>query len=132
MHPKTATAGLGTLIILQTVMIAALLFKLPPHPPEVIPIAGMAPTLGAALSVAFAALVMRGEGVVGKALILGACLFAAISYGPQKYFDPAFALVWPAVITAQIAIVALLAALGQAWVQRLAAYHAPRRSPKPA
>ncbi|MCG7493977.1 hypothetical protein [Thalassobius sp. Cn5-15] len=113
MHPQTKTAALGTLLILQGVMFAALLFKLPPHPPEVIPIAGMAPTLGASLCAAFAALVMRGEGIAGKLLIIIACLLAAISYGPQKYFDPAFSLVWPAVITAQLAIVALLGALVQ-------------------
>lgn len=120
MHPQTKTAALGTLIILQSVMLAALLFKLPPHPPEVIPIAGMAPTLGASLCAAFAALAMRGEGATGKLFIIVACLLAAISYGPQKYFDPAISLVWPAVMTAQIAIVSLLAALIKERLQRVA------------
>lgn len=84
MHAKTITVALGTLIILQVVMLAALLFKLPPHPPEVIPIGGMAPTLGASLCAAFGALVLKGEGLAGKALIVASCLLAAISYGPQK------------------------------------------------
>lgn len=126
MHPQTRTAALGTLIILQGVMLAALLFKLPPHPPEVIPIGGMAPTLGASLSAAFAALVMKGDGAAGKLFIIVACLFAAISYGPQKYFDPAFSLVWPAVVTAQIAIVALLATLVQDMVHKPARNDAQR------
>ena len=113
MQPQTRTAALGTLIILQSVMFAALLFKLPPHPPEVIPIGGMAPTLGASLCAAFAALVMRDGGAAEKVLIIAACLLAAISYGPQKYFDPAFSLVWPAVVTAQLAIAVLLTSLVQ-------------------
>lgn len=129
MHPHTKTAALGTLIILQSVMFAALLFKLPPHPPAVIPIAGMAPTLGASLCAAFAALVMRGDGVTGKLLIVLACLLAAISYGPQKYFDPAFPLVWPAVIAAQLAIVALLGALVQETRQGWAKNDGTARAP---
>lgn len=113
MHTETRTAALGALIILQLTMLAALLFKLPPHPPEVIPLGGMAPVIGVSLCAAFAALVFRGEGHSGRALTLCACLLAAISYGPQKYFDPAFSLVWPAVITAQIAIIALMASIGR-------------------
>ncbi|MCK0126625.1 hypothetical protein MWU76_19700 [Gelidibacter sp. F2691] len=108
MHTESHTAALGALIILQLTMLMALLFKIPPHPPEVIPFGGMAPVIGASLCAAFAALVFRGEGRSGKALVICACLLAAISYGPQKYFDPAFNLVWPAVITAQIAIIALI------------------------
>ncbi|MBY8977531.1 hypothetical protein KHP62_17085 [Rhodobacteraceae bacterium NNCM2] len=125
MSARIRTAALGTLIILQLVMFAALLFKLPPHPPEVIPVGGMAPTLAASFSAAFAALVMRGEGTGGKSMIVIACLLAAISYGPQKYFDPAFPLVWPAVITAQLAIAALLMPFGYALMHR---FTAPRSS----
>lgn len=120
MHSQTRTAALGALIILQSVMLAALLFKLPPHPPEVIPIGGMAPTLGASLCAAFAAIVMKGDSATEKLLVIFACLFAAISYGPQKYFDPAIVLVWPAVVTAQIAIIALLASLVQEKLQKSA------------
>jgi len=101
-------AGLGTLAILQGTMLAALLFKVPPHPPEVIPLGGMAPVLGMSLSAAYAAWVLRGTRGAGAALTVIACLLAAVSYGPQKFFDPAFPLVWPAVVTAQVAIVALI------------------------
>jgi hypothetical protein len=118
MRDQTRTSALGALIILQLTMLAALLFKLPPHPPEVIPIGGMAPVIGTSLCAAFAAMVFKGEGASGKILIILACLFAAISYGPQKFFDPAFPLVWPAVVTAQIAIIALLTSIGKMLIGR--------------
>lgn len=108
---RTRTTALGTLIVLQLTMLFALFFKLPPHPPEVIPLGGMAPFLGASLSAACAALVFGGRGTAGTVFILLACALAAVSYGPQKYLDPAIGLVWPAVVTAQIAIVALIAGL---------------------
>ena len=111
-NPAQLTA-LGTLIILQLTMLFALFFKIPPHPPEVIPFGGMAPVISVSLSAALGALLFRGQGTVGKALIVLACALAAISYGPQKYFDPAFNLVWPAVVTAQLAIVTLLAGLAR-------------------
>lgn len=118
MQNETRVAALGVLIILQLTMLAALLFKLPPHPPEVIPIGGMAPVIAMSLCAAFSALLFRGEGRSGKALILCACLLAAISYGPQKLFDPAFHLVWPAVVTAQLAILALILPIGRAALSR--------------
>ena len=39
---------------------------------------------------------------------------ALLSYGPQKYLDAQFALIWPAVITGQIAAVALIVLAGSA------------------
>lgn len=109
MPQDARNAALSTLIILQIVMLLSLYFKVPPHPPTVIPLGGMAPMIAASLSAAVGALLLGAQGSGGKALTLAACLLAAISYGPQKYFDPAFALVWPAVVSAQIAIVALIA-----------------------
>lgn len=105
--PPGVAAALITLIVLQLVMLGALLFKLPPHPPEVIPLGGMAPVLAASLSAALTALIYRGQGAIGLIWIVVACVLAGLSYGPQKYFDPAITLVWPAVLCAQIAIVAL-------------------------
>lgn len=101
---RPVTSALGALIVLQLVMLFALFFKIPPHPPETIPFGGMAPVIGASLCAALAALVYQGRGAFGVLWVITACLLAAISYGPQKYFDPAFSLVWPAVLTAQIAI----------------------------
>lgn len=109
MIDRPQTAALGTLIILQGVMLAALFTKTAPHPPEVIPLGGMGPFLGAAMSAAMAAVVVGPGSRAGHLLSLAACLLALVSFGPQKFFDPAFALVWPAVITAQIAVVSLAA-----------------------
>ena len=64
--------------------------------------------IAASLSAAVAGLIFKGEGISGKLLVLAACLLAALSYGPQKYVDPAFAQVWPAVAAAQIAMIALI------------------------
>ena len=107
MSTNPNSAALGTLLILQGVMLAALFTKTAPHPPEVIPLGGMGPFLGAAMSAAMAAIVVGPRSRAGLVLSLAACLMALVSFGPQKYFDPAFALVWPAVITAQIAVVSL-------------------------
>lgn len=119
MSSRPLTAALGTLIILQVTMALALFFKVPPHPPDVIPLGGMAPVIGASLSAAFAALVLGGRGLAGQGLVVLACLLAAISYGPQKYFDPAIGLVWPAVVTAQVAMLAALSQLGPALRHRV-------------
>lgn len=118
MADRTHSAALGTLIVLQLTMLFALFFKVPPHPPEIIPLGGMAPVIAVSVSVALAALIFRGEDLLGKALIVFACLLAALSFGPQKYLDPAFSVVWPAVVTGQIAMLALLLPLGRSLVLR--------------
>lgn len=107
MTDRYQAAALGTLILLQGVMLAALFTKTAPHPPETIPLGGMAPFLAASLSAAMAALVVGASTRAGLALSALASLGALVSYGPQKYFDAAFPLVWPAVIAAQIAVVVL-------------------------
>jgi len=33
---------------------------------------------------------------------------ALISFGPQKYFDPELAAIWPAVLAGQVAVAAIL------------------------
>ena len=119
MNDRITNASLATLIVLQMTMLFALFFKVPPHPPEFIPLGGMAPVIATSLSAAVAGMIFRGEGVTGKLLILVACIFAGLSYGPQKYADPVFAQVWPAVITAQIAIAALLLQIGKALLPRV-------------
>lgn len=103
-----ATSALATLIILQGVMLTALFAQIAPHPPAAVAPFGIAPFLAVALSLATCAL-LTGDCKTGGGRIFGllAALAALVSFGPQKYFDPAFAQIWPAVIAAQIAIVAL-------------------------
>ncbi|MGI9464412.1 MAG: hypothetical protein ACR2OM_10750, partial [Aestuariivirgaceae bacterium] len=44
----------------------------------------------------------------GRVLSVLAALMALLSYGPQKYLDAQFALIWPAVIAGQVAAAALI------------------------
>lgn len=115
---RPQSAALATLVILQTIMLGALYAHVPPHPPAATPLFGIAPFLGAAIAAAVAAL-MIGEGRAGSVLGALAAVMALISFGPQKYFDPQFALIWPAVIAGQIAAATVI-------------YQAlPRRTPAP-
>ena len=102
-------AALATLFILQTVMLGALYAGVPPHPPQTIPLFAMAPLLGAALSLCSAGFMLADHPRASGPLSALATLAALVSFGPQKYVDPAFPMIWPAVITAQAACAVLLA-----------------------
>lgn len=104
-----ATAALSTLIILQVVMLGALYAQIAPHPPNAVAPFAIAPFLSVSLSAAVCAMLM-GENTtrIGRGFCLLAAFMALVSFGPQKYFDAAFPLIWPAVIAAQIAIIALI------------------------
>ncbi|MEM6824982.1 MAG: hypothetical protein AAGB18_04110 [Pseudomonadota bacterium] len=109
-----ARAALAVLVVLQTIMLTALYSDLPPHPPATTPIFGMAPFLGMSISLAVAALVLgSASGKIGPVLAVLAMLAALVSFGPQKYADPQFPLIWPAVVTAQVTIVLLTACLAR-------------------
>ncbi|WP_299845062.1 hypothetical protein [uncultured Roseovarius sp.] len=100
-------AALATLIVLQLVMLGSLYAQVMPHPPEATPLFGIAPFIGMALSASVAAL-MLGQTRMGRGLAVLAAFAAAVSFGPHKYFDAQFALIWPAVIAGQLAIAAVL------------------------
>ena len=105
---RSITAALSVLIILQLVMLGALYAQVPPHPPATIPLFAIAPFLAVALATAAAALIVGPvAGRTGRALSLLAGLMALLSYGPQKYLDPQFPLIWPAVLSAQVAVIAV-------------------------
>lgn len=112
---RTSTAAMSVLIILQAVMLGALYAGVAPHPPAATPLFGIAPFLGASLGAAVAALVLGvGTSPAGTGFSLIATAMALVSFGPQKYFDAQFALIWPAVIAGQLASLAIVwnAALG--------------------
>lgn len=108
-HTSHANAALSTLIVLQLTMLAALFAQSAPHPPATISLFAIAPFLAAALSAATAALVVGPlDSAAGRVLSVLAALMALLSYGPQKYLDAQFALIWPAVIAGQVAAVAVI------------------------
>lgn len=107
MPQRQLSAAIATLILLQVVMLSALYAGVRPHPPEATPLFGIAPFLGASVSVAAAALIVGPLSGAGRILSIIAALAALVSFGPQKYFDPQFGLIWPAVILGQAAAVAI-------------------------
>ena len=108
-HSKLALVSLATIIILQVVMLLSLYAQVQPHPPATIPISGIAPFLGFALSMAVSSIILGPtENRAGMTTAILAALASLVSFGPQKYFDPQFPLVWPAVISAQIACMVLV------------------------
>jgi hypothetical protein len=113
-------AALACLILLQSVMLAALHAGVAPHPPAATPLFGIGPFLGASLSAAVAALILGpAHSRAGRVLAGLAALAALVSFGPQKYLDPQFALIWPAVLSGQFAAGVVLFGL---------AAHRPRRA----
>ena len=102
-------AAISALLVLTGAMLLAMFTRSEPHPPlEVEPFA-LGPFLAASLATGAAAygLVVRGVRFA-MAIALLFALTALASYGPQKYVDPAFPKIWPAVIVAQVAIAVIL------------------------
>ncbi|WP_420567887.1 hypothetical protein [Thalassovita sp.] len=109
-NDRTAVAALATLIVLQLIMLSALYAGIRPHPPVATPLFGIAPFLGASVAVALSAMIVQPLATAaGRGLSLMAAVMALVSFGPQKYFDAQFALIWPAVILGQIAALVILA-----------------------
>ena len=121
---ESLAAAIVALLVLTGIMLLALMSRTPPHPPlEVAPFA-LAPFLGASLAIGAAALPLVRRGLPYGGTL--AALFAAtalVSFGPQKYFDPAFSRIWPAVIAAQIAAIVI-------FVSWIASYRRKKVSPE--
>ena len=104
-----ATAAILVLLTLTGVMLLALFSRSLPHPPLEVPPFALAPFLGASLAIGAAAFHLLRQGArYGGTLAVFFALTALVSFGPQKYLDPEFSRIWPAVITAQIAVIAIL------------------------
>lgn len=101
---RTPHAALACLILLQAVMLGSLYAGVAPHPPATTPLFAIGPFLGASLSAAVAALILGpAESRAGRVLAALAALAALVSFGPQKYWDAQFSLIWPAVLAGQVA-----------------------------
>ena len=98
------------LALIQAVMLASLWFDVAPHPPRTTPLFAMAPFLAVSISTA---LVARGlvASRAGSILAGLAAAMALISFGPQKYVDPALPEIWVAVVASQLCILAIVYAL---------------------
>jgi hypothetical protein len=107
------------LLVLTGVMLMALFSRTAPHPPlEVAPFA-LAPFLGASLAIGTAAFQLDRHGSrVGSALAILFAVTALVSFGPQKYIDPAFSRIWPAVISAQVAIMVIAVSATRRMIER--------------
>lgn len=87
------------LLVITGVMLLALVTRTPPHPPLEVPPFALGPFLGASLAIGAAALdLIRRDARHGTALAVLFALTALVSFGPQKYADPAISRIWPAVI----------------------------------
>lgn len=109
---RPAIAALIALGIIQAVMLASLFAGVAPHPPATIPLFAMAPFL--AVSVALTATggyLLSHDAPGGRVIAVLAALAALLSFGPQKYFDPAFPEIWIAVIASQLAVLVVLIAM---------------------
>lgn len=108
-------AALATLIVLQGIMLSALYAGIRPHPPVTTPLFGIAPFIGAAMSGALAAIIVGPlTSREGRILSVIAALMALISFGPQKYFDAQFGLIYPAVLLGQFAALVIFTSVVKA------------------
>ncbi|MDP6342914.1 MAG: hypothetical protein QF578_16475 [Alphaproteobacteria bacterium] len=117
-----ATAAITVLLTLTGVMLLAMMSRTAPHPPLEVPPFALGPFLGASLAIGAAAFhVLSQGGRHGATLAILFALTALVSFGPQKYLDPQFSRIWPAVITAQVAVVTIFVwGVAAAWRRRRA------------
>lgn len=126
---RNVIAALATLILLQVVMLSALYAGIKPHPPVATPLFGIAPFLGASVSVALSAIILQPlRTVSGQCLSVLAALMALISFGPQKYFDAQFGLIWPAVVLGQLAALVIFVCVFNGRRQKITADDMPTSS----
>ena len=102
-------AAIVVLMVLTGTMLLAMFTRTEPHPPLVVEPFALGPFLAASLAIGAAAYCLAVRDMRFALLIaLFFALTALVSYGPQKYVDPAFLDIWPAVILAQGAIVVII------------------------
>ncbi len=107
-NPSVSMA-LSMLIVLQLTMLFSLFTQTPPHPPLAVPPFALGPFLGASLALAIAAIIPGSiDSGAEKIMVLLATATSLVSFGPQKWLDPAIPQIWPAVLLGQIAAIVLI------------------------
>jgi hypothetical protein len=107
-------AALIVIAALHAVMLAALFFDVAPHPPRTIVLFAMAPFLAVVIGLAMATLRQIAHDAAGaRGLSVTVALLTLLSFGPQKYLDPALPEIWPAVVSAQLSVIVIAITLIQ-------------------
>lgn len=100
------------LVVLNSVLLASFLTRVPPHPPIALgPLGGAGPFIGTTLTVSAVALLFvywRSEVGYGVALIV--VLQNLVTFGPHKLFEPSASLTYPAVVAGSVLTGVLLVA----------------------
>ncbi len=103
-----ADTALAVLLVLQISMMLAMFSRTEPHPPLIIAPFGMGPFLASSIALCVAALMLGAQrSSAGRIVSWVTIAIALIAFGPQKFFDPAFPKIWPALLLAQAAIAVL-------------------------
>lgn len=103
-------AAVIALLCITATMLLFLVTQTDPHPPNRIALFALGPFFSASLAIRFVAWQLSNTGhPAGKVCALLFALTGLLSFGPHKYFDPSFPLIWPAVVAAQISIVVIAA-----------------------
>ncbi len=106
-RPDLIGAACLMLATVQAVMLASLYFGVEPHPPRTIPLFAMPPFLAVSIGTALCAYSLSGQRP-GRILAGVAAVAALLSFGPQKYVDPAIGDIWIAVVASQIAMLVIV------------------------
>ena len=125
--PSLTKAAIAILITLKIIMLVSMFSGVQPHPPFTFILGGMGPFLGTAIACLIAAAICDPlKSWAGRIFAGVALVCALLTFGPQKYFDAQWPLIWPAVLAAQAAILILTVqmALGLRKAETSAAQHA--------
>lgn len=103
-----ADTALAVLLVLQVSMMFAMFSRTEPHPPLFVAPFGMGPFLASSIALCVAALMLGAQrSSAGRIVSWVAIAIALVAFGPHKWFDPAVAKIWPALLLGQAAIVGL-------------------------
>ena len=108
------TVALIMMISLHGIMLMALFAGVEPHPPARVTPFGMAPFLAVVIGLSVVGIYLNSLGQAGAVYVaVAVAVLSLLSFGPQKYLDPAISQVWVAVVAAQVSAVLIVMELVQ-------------------